>query len=167
MNSSSSDRSDSESAETQRLLLHQRYTWISISQGLLKLKSLCRFSKAVYLILTWTLIVGAIYAGMLYVAAGFVSTSAILLRSSIFVNNNLFISPLLYRLCLHLPLCSILSVDSWLMFGVDDSKQSWLASPAYSFLLSCQLSFLFGSLKDTAVTYLPLMIIILILHDSV
>ena len=93
MRSSSSDRSDSESAETQRILLHQRYTWISISQGLLKLKSLCRFSKPVYLILTWTLIVGAIYAGILYVAAGFIRNSAAL-RSSIFINDNLFISPL-------------------------------------------------------------------------
>ena len=99
MSSGSSDSTDSGSAETQRLLLHrrdQRYsnnTWTSFRQGLLKLKSLCRFSKAVYLILTWTLIVGAIYAGMLCVAAGLINTSAIL-RSNIFINDNLFISPL-------------------------------------------------------------------------
>ena len=99
MSSSSSDSTDSGSAETQRLLLHRRdqqysnNTWTSFSQGLLKLKSLCRFSKAVYLILTWTVIVGAIYAGMLCVAAGLINTSAILC-SSIFINDNLFIAPL-------------------------------------------------------------------------
>ena len=71
MSSSASDKSvstDSGSVETQRLLLHRRdqqysirsNTWTSFRQGLLKLKSLCRFSKVVYLILTWTLIVGAI-----------------------------------------------------------------------------------------------------------
>ena len=102
MSSSSSDNTDSGSAETPRVLLHRRdqwyynsnNTWTSFRQGLLKLKSLCEFSKTVYLILTWTLIVGAIYAGILYVAAGFISTSAILLRSNIFINDNLFISPL-------------------------------------------------------------------------
>ena len=96
MSSSSSDSTDSESTETQRVLLHQRYTWTSISQGLLKLKSLCRFSKPVYLILTWTLIVGTIYAGILFIAAGFVAASAAL-RSNIFINDSLYISPLSIR----------------------------------------------------------------------
>ena len=100
MGSSSSDNTDSGSAETPRVPLHRRdqwysnNTWTSFRQGLLNLKSLCRFSKTVYLILTWTLIVGAIYAAMLYVAAGFINTSAILLRSNIFIDDNLFISPL-------------------------------------------------------------------------
>ena len=99
MSSSSTDSTDSGSAEIQRVLLHRidqwynNNTWTSFRQGLLKLKSLCRFSKAVYLILTWTLIVGAIYAGILFVAAEFIHTSAAL-RSSIFINDNIFISPL-------------------------------------------------------------------------
>ena len=102
MSSSSSNKlvsTDSGSAETQRLLQshsHRRdeqHIQISCNQCLLKLKSLCMFSKPVYLILMWTLIVGAIYAGMLYLAAGFISSSAIL-SSSIFNNTNPFISPL-------------------------------------------------------------------------
>ena len=99
MSSNSSDNTDSGSAETRRLLLHRRdqqysnNTWASFRRGLLKLRSLCGFSKAVYLILTWTLIVGAIYAGILFVAAGFIRNPAAL-RSSIFINDNIFISPL-------------------------------------------------------------------------
>ena len=96
MSSSSNDSNDSESAETQGLLLHQRYNiWISISQSVLKLKSLCRFSKAVYLILTWTLTVGAIYTGMLYLAAGFISTSTAL-RSNIFYQRQSFHIPVVH-----------------------------------------------------------------------
>ena len=72
MSSSSSENTDSGSAETPRVLLHRRdqwynnNTWTSFRRGLLKLKSLCGFSKAVFFILTWTLIVGAIYAAMLF-----------------------------------------------------------------------------------------------------
>ena len=117
MSSSLSENTDSGSAETSRVLLHRRdqwhnnNTWASFRQGLLKLKSLCGFSKAVFFILTWTLIVGAIYAAML---AGFIRTSAEL-RSSIFYQQQHFHIPIMhYTGCAgsHLPLCSILLVDS-------------------------------------------------------
>ena len=90
MSSSSSDSTDTESTETQRLLLHQRDLLQARSSEIevsLQVFKGCLFDS------NWTLIVGAIYAGILYVAAGFVAASAAL-RSSIFINDSLYISPL-------------------------------------------------------------------------
>ena len=81
--------------ETRQLLqshLHTSDQHISCSQCLPKLKSVCMFSKSVYLILTWTLIVRIIYAVMLLVAAGFIANS-ITAASTTFNDSNPFISP--------------------------------------------------------------------------